>query len=348
MNDTFTSTWQSPSNIAIVKYWGKSGNQIPSNPSLSMTLKNSFSKTIVTAIPHNNSTNPVFEFNFHNQPNEMFKNRIAVFLRNIEKQLPFILKYNLKIDSKNNFPHSSGIASSAAFMSSLALCLCKIENQINGIQFLSNEFFRKASLIARLGSGSASRSVYGGYVSWGISGNIKNSSNEYATPINDFIHSNFSNYCDSILIISSIRKKISSSDGHRLMNSNPYSNVRYPQANENHAKLIEYLKEGDYQNFGLLVEHEALSLHAMMMISQPWQILFEPNTILVLSKIREFRESSKLPVYFTLDAGPNIHLLYSNQIKDKVQSFIQTELLQFCENHQWIDDYIGNGPVEIL
>lgn len=348
MGEIITSSWQSPSNIALVKYWGKSGNQIPSNPSLSMTLKNSFSQTTVKAVPIKTSQKSSFNFSFHSQPNETFKNRISVFLRNIEKQIPFILNYDLIIESKNNFPHSSGIASSAAFMSSLALCICKIESIIENSSISKNEFYQKASRIARLGSGSASRSIYGGYVSWGISGNVKNSSNEFATPVNDNIHICFKNYCDSILLISSKKKKISSSDGHRLMNSNPYSNVRYPQAGENHARLLEYLHDGDIEGFGQLIEHEAMSLHAMILLSQPWQLLVEPNTILVLNKIREFRENTKLPVYFTLDAGPNVHLLYGNEIKDKVHNFIQSELIKLCENHQWINDSVGDGPIEII
>ena len=240
MDNSLTSTWQSPSNIALIKYWGKTGNQIPGNPSLSMTLSQSHSETNVRAIPIAEHETPSVQFAFHGKQNEEFARRINIFLRHINEYLKFLSSHNLVIESKNTFPHSSGIASSAAFMSSFALCLCTIENNIYRNLSNGKEFFQKASFIARLGSGSATRSIYGGYVSWGISGNVKHSSNEFATPLNPSVHETFKEYCDSILIISSQKKKISSSDGHRLMNSNPYSNTRYPLASENFNNLLVY------------------------------------------------------------------------------------------------------------
>ena len=345
--ETFTSTWQSPSNIALIKYWGKTGNQIPSNPSLSMTLNKSYSETTLNAIPTINNEKPSVQFTFQGKQNEEFARRINIFLRHIDKYLKFINNHNLIIESKNTFPHSSGIASSAAFMSSLSLCLCTIENKIHKSVGNVDEFFRVASFISRLGSGSATRSIYGGYVSWGVSGNVKHSSNEFATPLNDIIHDVFKDYCDSILIISSKKKKISSSDGHRLMNSNPYSNTRYPQASENFTNLLELLKAGDEEEFGKIVEHEAMSLHALMMLSSPWVLLFEQNTIAILNKIRDFRTSTGIKLYFTIDAGPNVHLIYNGKIKDKVLDFIDSELKGYCESQLVINDFIGNGPKQI-
>jgi diphosphomevalonate decarboxylase len=131
------------------------------------------------------------------------------------------------------------------------------------------------------------------------------------------------------------------------MNDNPYSNTRYPQASENFNTLLACLKEGDEEQFGKIVEHEALGLHALMMLSSPWVLLLEPNTIAILYKIREFRTSTGLQLYFTIDAGPNVHLIYSGKIKKQVHEFIQSELINYCEKHQVINDCIGNGPKKL-
>jgi diphosphomevalonate decarboxylase len=101
---------------------------------------------------------------------------------------------------------------------------------------------------------------------------------------------------------------------------------------------------GDLELFGEIVESEALTLHALMMCSKPSYTLMTPNTLSMIEAIRDFRESSKLPLYFTLDAGPNIHLLYPKKIQSKVQEFIELELKQFCENERVIYDQVGKGP----
>jgi len=88
-------------------------------------------------------------------------------------------------------------------------------------------------------------------------------------------------------------------------------------------------------------------LHALMMCSNPSFILMKPNTLEMISRIRQFRKTSDLPVYFTLDAGPNIHLLYPDSCSEKIQSFIQTKLISLCEDGRIIRDQVGSGPVEI-
>jgi len=93
--------------------------------------------------------------------------KISEFFISITSIFPFLLQLNFKIYSKNTFPHSAGIASSASGMSAIALCLCDIENQYFNSFATKEEFYKKASFVARLGSGSACRSIYGGIVTWG-------------------------------------------------------------------------------------------------------------------------------------------------------------------------------------
>jgi len=108
-----------------------------------------------------------FDFFFNGKENPDFQKRIRKYFENITAYLPFLQNLHLNIKSRNSFPHSSGIASSASAMSALALCLCSIEKKHFGTLVDENEFFTKASFIARLGSGSASRSVFPFAASWG-------------------------------------------------------------------------------------------------------------------------------------------------------------------------------------
>jgi len=90
-----------------------------------------------------------------------------------------------------------------------------------------------------------------------------------------------------------------------------------------------------------------MSLHALMMMSHPSFILLKPNTLNIIERIKSYRNETKLPVYFTLDAGPNIHLLYPQSIKNEVENWIDSELKQFCENGLYIKDDVGDGPKKI-
>ncbi len=335
--------WSSPSNIALIKYWGKKDLQIPTNASLSFTLNNCQTETIIEFSPTYNDGCSI-EFFLEGIPNKRFAEKTCLFFNRIASIFPFIKQLDFKIYSKNTFPHSAGIASSASGMSAIALILCDIENQYFNTFSNEEEFYKKASYIARLGSGSACRSIYGGLVSWG---EINKGSNLYGSPVIDGVSDVFKNYHDSILIVDSEEKKVSSTVGHGLMNSNPFKNGRYNQASANISKLIDIIGKGDLNNFINIVESEALTLHAMMMTSLPYYLLMKPNTISIIERIWQFRNEKEIPVCFTLDAGPNIHLLYPHSYDDKVKIFIKNELLQFTSNNTVIHDRVGNGPQKL-
>ena len=131
------------------------------------------------------------------------------------------------------------------------------------------------------------------------------------------------------------------------MNSNPLSNKRFEQANNNIQRLLSVISSGDLVEFVKIVESEALTLHAMMMTSNPYFILMKPNTISIINSIWEFREETEIPVCFSLDAGPNIHLLYPHENKDQVIAFINSELLKFTNNNTVIHDKVGSGPEKL-
>ena len=329
---------KAPSNIALVKYWGKVEVQIPANTSISYTLTNCFTQT---NIKFTRKPTEGFDIKVLLEGKEApdFKEKILNFFEIAQPFIPFIQSYSFEISTKNTFPHSSGIASSASGFAALALCLVEIEKTLG--QTYSPEFAKtKASFIARLGSGSACRSIYSGLALWGDHLAVKDSNKRYAIPYPYEIHPIFKTFCDTILVVEKNKKKVSSTLGHQLMDSNPYKENRIASAQENIKELITILKEGDVKEFGKIVEHEALSLHAMMLTSNPPFILMHKNTLEIINKVWAFRENTGLPLYFTLDAGSSVHLLYPEQDKAKTEAFITQELKPFCEENQCIYDKV--------
>ena len=261
--------WQSPSNIALIKYWGKYANQIPANPSISISLQNCYTQTEINYQYRNQPSGfSDLEFTFENKPEPKFAQRIVTYFESIESEMPFLKQYKLQINSYNTFPHSSGIASSASAMSALALGICTLESIYkNNAELLTESFFNRASYFARLASGSASRSVYGGFALWGKSDSHTESSDLFAMPVNNNISDTFKNMHNSILIVDSAKKELSSSNGHKLMETNPFAKARYQQANANLTKLLTALQSDNFNIFADIIENEALSLHSMMMTS---------------------------------------------------------------------------------
>lgn len=343
LSQTIRTCWTSPSNIALIKYWGKKGNQLPANPSLSFSLNEAFTVTRVAADLNPEGSGPIVTFTFEGEKNDLFASKIEQFLKDLIPHFDYLPFIKLTIESGNNFPHSAGIASSASAMSALALSLVSIEQQLAIEKADEGSFKRKASFIARLGSGSACRSVYGGYSVWGIHPEFADSSDDYAVPV-EFTPGNlFNDIRDTILLVDLNPKKVSSRIGHQLMTGHPYAKARYEQAVSNLSKLKKSMIENDWDSFAKITENEALSLHSMMMSSNPGYILMHPNTLRIVELIWQIREQNHIKVCFTLDAGPNIHLLYPDTEEEKLTSTIE-ELKQYCYRGKLIHDKIGKGP----
>ena len=332
--------WQSPSNIAIVKYWGKRPGmkQIPQNPSVSFTLSKCSTET---SVAYETSDRFGLHFRFDGKENPEFQTKIAEFLKRHIIAFPFLEEMNLCINSHNTFPHSSGIASSASSMSALVMCLLDIEREVNGEIELDR---KRASHLARLASGSACRSVFPKMALWGATEAFDGSSDDYAVSLEDQIHPVFKTYHDSILIVSDAKKAVSSRAGHALMDTNPYAEARYQQARQHTTALLDVLKDGDLETFCRITEAEAMQLHALMMCSDPSFILMKPNTLRIINTLYEFRQETDIPVCFTLDAGPNVHILYPDRDAELVERFIMDELERYCVEGKWIADRVGDGP----
>ena len=202
-------TWKTPSNIALVKYWGKQEPQIPENTSISFTLDACFTLTKLEYKLKESKAENVqgsnskmlkqgqhdgskfnFDIYFEGEKKDDFKPKIELFFERIERYVPFIREFAFEISSKNSFPHSSGIASSASGLSALALCIMSLERKLNPT--ISEAYFnKKASFLARLGSGSACRSIEGELIVWGEHPKIERSSNLFGVKFPYTIHENF-------------------------------------------------------------------------------------------------------------------------------------------------------------
>ena len=337
-----TFQWSAPSNIALVKYWGKKENQIPANPSISFTLNNCKTITKLAFTKKENNGDFSFDLLFEGKPKEEFKPKIQKFFERIDAYCPYLKDYHFTIDTENTFPHSSGIASSASGMAALSMNIMSLEKALNPT--MTDEFFlQKASFLARLGSGSACRSVKGNIVVWGEHAEIIGSSDLFGVAFSSQLHENFINYQDTILLVDKGEKQVSSTVGHDLMHNHPFAEQRFEQAHHNLSAIKTLLETGDLDQFIKIVESEALTLHAMMMTSMPYFILMKPNTLEIINKIWKYRNETNIPICFTLDAGANVHVLYPENVRDSVLQFIKDELVGYCQNGNYICDTIGNG-----
>ncbi|MFT4523518.1 MAG: diphosphomevalonate decarboxylase [Bacteroidia bacterium] len=345
MKESNTARWQSPSNIALIKYWGKKGFQLPSNASISFTLNACNTTTLLRWIKKDaviSGEDVQIRVLLDGIPAPSFEPKITSFFNKIKVEHPELEKFRFEIETSNTFPHSSGIASSASGMSALALCVCSMLEELGG----KFDFYQHASHLARIGSGSASRSVYGGVAMWGVHEAYAGSSDLFAIPIKD-IHDNFQQFNDVVLLVHEGQKSVSSTVGHGLLKDHPLAKKRFQLAQENMAKMKTILQEGNIDNFVELIEHEALMLHSLMMTSSPSFILMLPNTLAIIKKIREDRKQNGGHITFTLDAGANVHMLFPNKDEAQAMNLVKNQLVGFCSNGRYICDKIGQGPKKL-
>lgn len=346
-----TVTWQAPSNIAFIKYWGKKEGQIPLNASLSLSLKNAQTKTTLTwrhkeeEEKSEDASQLGLKFLFEGKENLKFQQRIYRLFLQLLADYPCFNDFHFTIESSNNFPHSTGIASSASSMASLALCLTSFLEEEG---YLKGEFYDLASYLARLGSGSASRSIFGGFSLWGSTEEVNGSADEFAIDLEKKssinIHPDFRGLRDSILIVSSESKKVSSREGHREMDHHFFREGRKMMVKNNLSKILKSLESGSFEDFADVVESEAYALHALMMSSNHPFCLLKPNTLEIINQVTRARKEKNLSVCFTLDAGPNVHLIYPRSDELRVKEFILYELKNLCENERVFWDEEGEGP----
>lgn len=285
------ATAKAPANIAFIKYWGKKDEslRLPMNNSISMNLSDVFTTTEVE-----------FDQKLKNdwvkidgrEASGKEKERVVKHLDRIRDMAKIKLK--AKVESRNNFPKGTGLASSASGFAALTLAGTKAA----GLKLDESEL----SVLARLGSGSACRSLPDGFVEW-RAGNTSESS--YARSLHP---SDYWDIRDVIAIIGEKSKKVSSTEGHALIESSPFFKARIASMERKIAEVKKALRNKDFTRFGEIVEAEAISMHVVMMTSKPALYYWTPETMRIILSVQEWRDQG-LESYFTIDAGPNIHVI---------------------------------------
>lgn len=294
------ATAQAGSNIALVKYWGALDPELhlPLNNSLSLTLDQANTLVTVEFSPHIGEDRVELE----GQPTQgAARERVIRFLDHLRELGD--AHQPAHVASRSTFPVATGLASSASLFAGLAVA---------GLAALGLSFDeRRISTIARLGSGSAARSVLGGWVEWVAGGRHEDS---FATPLWD---RDWWPIRDVITIVSEEPKETSSLVGHRLAGSSPCFAGRLARVHEHLARVRTAIATRDFALLGEIAEAEALLLHAVSMTTQPPVIYWHPATVGVMRSVWAWRHEG-LPVYFTLDAGPNVHVLTPAEVAPEV------------------------------
>ncbi len=293
-------------NIAFIKYWGNRDNdlRLPSNGSISMNLDGLFTRTTV-------SFQPSLPYD------ELIINGHEVAGRGLER-VSFILdlvreianiKENAEVVSENNFPSSAGIASSASAFAALALAASKAA----GLNLSEAELSR----LARRGSGSAARSIPGGFVEWQAGTTDEDS---YAFPIASPDHWNLA---DCVAVVSASHKKVGSTDGHALAGTSPLQAARVADAPRRLDLCRRAVLERDFAALAEIVELDSDMMHAVMMTSTPALHYWQPVSMAVMESVRAWRGEG-LPVCYTVDAGPNVHVLCPAEVREEAAARLKS------------------------
>ena len=282
-----------PSNIAFIKYWGKTDEdlKIPENGSISMNLSNLLTTTTVEF----SSDFKEDSVTINNENDLKQSSKVIKQLDLIRKKANIFLK--VKVVSKNNFPDGTGLSSSASGFAALTLATTKAL----GLELNEKEL----SMLARQGSGSACRSIPDGFVEWVEEG------------AKSLYPSDYWNIVDVVAIISQVKKDISSTDGQKFATTSPFFQTRLNNINEKILRLKKALEVKNFTEFGKIIEGEALELHAIMLTSTPSLIYWQPETIKLMKLVKKWRTEG-LEVYFTVNTGQDIHLIVEEKNKDKL------------------------------
>ena len=288
---TRTATAFANANIAFIKYWGNRDNtlRIPMNGSISINLDGLFTRTTVSfqlSLPHDELV-----INGHEVAGAG-RERVSHIL-DVIRQLAKIHE-RAEVITENNFPSGAGIASSAAAFAALALAGSKAA----GLNLSEQELSR----LARRGSGSAARSIPGGFVEWQAGGRDEDSFAFSIAPANHW------DLVDCIAIVSTTHKKTGSTEGHTLAPTSPLQAARIADAPRRLDLCRDAILHCDFDAFASIVELDSDMMHAVMMTSTPALHYWKPASLDVMNKVRGWRAEG-IPVCYTVDAGPNVHVI---------------------------------------
>ena len=304
-------------NIAFIKYWGKADAalNLPANPSLSMNLAALTTATTVEFL----SGLPSDTVTIDDQPaTDQAAARVVAHLDRVRALAG--TEDRARVASRNDFPAGTGLASSAAAFAALSLAAVRAV----GLDLDEPDLSR----LARLGSGSACRSVPAGFSLWEGDSDESSYARQVAAPDHWDLR-------DVIAIVSRQHKTVGSLEGHALAPSSPLHGARLAAVPGYMEAVRRGLQDRDLRILGPAVEADALAMHGVMMTSEPSLLYWLPETVAVLREVRAWRQSG-LGVYFTLDAGPNVHCICEAADASEVESRLRNTFA--------VQDVIMSGP----
>ncbi len=288
---TAPSTAQSCANIAFIKYWGRRDHalRLPLNGSISMNLDGATTTTTVIFDPALDEDRVTI---LDAGTTAQAAHRVSAHLDRVRALAGITTR--ARVVSRNSFPMGTGIASSASAFAALTVAACAAAN------LTLDE--RALSILARLGSGSACRSIPAGFVEWHAG---EDSETSYAETIAPPEHWDLR---DLIAIVQTAHKDVGSTTGQALVDSSPFSEARLAAAERGLAVVRNAIRACDFETFGEETEQEALRMHAVALTSQPSVLYWSPETVRIMQAIRAWRAEG-VRAYFTIDAGANVHVL---------------------------------------
>jgi diphosphomevalonate decarboxylase len=318
-----------PSNIAFLKYWGKQSvaGQWPAGDSLSMTLEHSRSTVKITA-------SETAKDDIRIAGIIQGEGKVLQHLEYLRRTLGFA--EHVTLESSNNFPSECGIASSASSFAAITIAAISFWTKSSSFAELAANGFDRQRLahLARMGSGSAGRSLWGGYVQWLAGGQ------EDQQVLEPLIAAEHWDLSDLIVVLARGKKPVSSSEAHRSAWSSPLFRPRLAGLRERGDRMIAALRKQDIEALGPLLEDEALEMHSVMMTSSPSANFWTRETPVFLTWLREARRADGLPAWFTIDAGPNVHVICESGKANLVASRIKKQF----PTAEIIMDRVGTGP----
>lgn len=320
----YTASATAPVNIATLKYWGKRdvALNLPTNSSISITLSQKDLRTLTTAAASDQFEEDKLWLNGHLESLQSKRTQACLHdLRQLrsqleasDKSLPPMSQWKLHLVSENNFPTAAGLASSAAGFAALVVAIARL--------YQLPQTMSELSVIARKGSGSACRSLFGGYVAWEM-GQLQDGSDSKAVQVLE--RDQWPEMRALILVVSDVKKDVSSTQGMQLTvaTSELFQHRITTTVPQRFIAMKEAIKNKDFHTFAELTMRDSNSFHATCLDSYP-PIFYINDTskqiINLCHKINSFYETNV--VAYTFDAGPNAVLYYLKENENKILSIL--------------------------
>ncbi len=307
-------------NIAFIKYWGRKNDtlRLPLNSSISMNLDNATTTTTVVFDP----ALAADELTLEGEDAETTARAAGRVTQHLDRVREIArIPHRARVVSRNSFPMGAGIASSASAFAALTVAATAAA----GIELDQHAL----SILARLGSGSACRSIPAGFVEWHAADTSELSYAESIAPPEHW------DLRDLVAIVQTEHKLVGSTKGQALVDRSPFASVRLAEAERALPLVRDALLARDFDTFGIETEHEAIRMHVVAMTARPSVLYWSPETVRVMHAVRAWRAEG-LPAYFTIDAGANVHVLCEGAHANELESCLRAL--------EGVQDVIANRP----